>query len=87
VGGEGKADQRWIKGKGGILTTRYVRQPFCKPAQTYTVCILIGLELCTGIWGTSGDDRDDRQDLALNTKSLSPLLSGLTAGDYIVIYI
>jgi len=39
-----------------------------------------------GIESTSGDDRDDCQDL-LNTKSLSPLLGGLTAGDYIVIYI
>ena len=57
--------------------TRYGCQPFCRPAQTYIVCILIGLESCTGIQSTSGNSRDDRQNPVLNTKSLSPLYGGI----------
>ena len=40
--------------------TRCVRQAFYKPAQTYIVCILIGLAPGTGIQSTSGNSRDDR---------------------------
>ena len=61
--------------------TRYGRQPFCRPVQTYIIYILIGLDLYIGIQITTRYT----QDLVLNTTALLPLPPVLTAGDYIIV--